>query len=150
MWEGIREWHGRAVVRAHEEGQVISPIGRVRRVPDVWDGNDRVAGAAERQAINSPVQGFASDIMQIAAACIEGTLAGVEPVRGARLVGTVHDSILVELEAGRWEEVAAACKAAMETEVPHVLERMGCEFDVPLIADVEVGRRWGLSDVGTL
>ena len=150
MWDGIREWHGRAVVRAHEEGQVISPIGRVRRVPDVWDGNDRVAGAAERQAINSPVQGFASDIMQIAAACIEGTLLGVEPVPGARLVGTVHDSILVELEAGRWEEVAAACKAAMETEVPHVLERMGCEFDVPLIADVEVGTRWGLSDVGTL
>lgn len=150
MWGGIREWHGRAVVRAHEEGQIVSPIGRVRRVPDVWDGNDRVAGAAERQAINSPVQGFASDIMQIAAACIEGTMRGVDPVAEARLVGTVHDSILIEVPAENWEEVTARCKAVMESEVPHVLERMGCEFDVPLVADAEVGSRWGMDDIGTL
>lgn len=150
MWEGIREWHGRAVVRAHEAGQISSPIGRVRRVPDVWDGNDRVVGAAERKAINSPVQGFASDMMQVAAACIEGTLRGVDPVPEARLVGTVHDSILVEVPAERWQEVTAECKRAMENEVPIVLERMGCEFDVPLIADATVGTRWGLDDVGTL
>lgn len=150
MWEGIRAWHGRAVVRANEQGEIISPIGRVRRVPDVWDGNDRIAGAAERQAINSPVQGFASDIMQIAAACIEGNIYGVEPVDGARLVGTVHDSILVEVDAERWEDVTAACRRMMETEVPHVLERMGCEFDVPLVADAEVGSRWGMTDIGEM
>lgn len=150
MWTGIREWHGRAVVRAHEQGEIVSPIGRVRRVPDVWDGNDRVAGAAERQAINSPVQGFASDIMQIAAACIEGTMAGIDPVEGARIVGTVHDSILVEVQAERWQEVTEQCKAVMENVVPEVLERMGCEFDVPLVADATVGTRWGLEDVGTL
>lgn len=150
MWDGIREWHMRAVAQARQSGQISSPIGRVRRVPDVWDGNEYLASSAERQAINSPVQGFASDIMQIAAACIEGTLAGVEPVRGARLVGTVHDSILVEVEADRWEEVTAACKRAMEREVPLVLERMGCEFDVPLVADAEVGTRWGVTDIGEL
>lgn len=150
MWDGIRAWHGRTVVRAHETGQVISPIGRVRRVPDVWDGNDKIAGSAERQAINSPVQGFASDIMQIAAACIEGTMAGVDAVPGARLVGTVHDSILVEVPIDRWEEVTAQCKHVMETEVPIVLENLGCQFDVPLIADAEVGTRWGIVDVGTV
>ena len=150
MWGGIRDWHGRTVVRAHETGQVISPIGRVRRVPDVWDGNDKIAGAAERQAINSPVQGFASDIMQIAAACIEGTMVGVDPVPEARLVATVHDSILVEVPVDDWEAVTARCKEVMETDVPLVLENLGCQFDVPLIADADVGSRWGLTDVGTV
>ena len=38
----------------------------------------------------------------------------------------------------------------MEVEVPQVLERMGCEFDVPLVADAVAGTRWGLDDVGEL
>ena len=150
MWDGLRQWHLRQVARVNEQGQVVSPIGRVRRLPDVWDGNEQRASHAERNAINSPVQGFASDIMQIAAACIEGNIPGVESVPAARLVGTVHDSIIVEVPADQWEEVAAACKRAMEVEVPQVLERMGCEFDVPLVADAVAGTRWGLDDVGEL
>lgn len=150
MWDGIRAWHGRAVSTAHEKGEIVSPIGRVRRVPDIWDGNDRVAGAAERQAINSPVQGFASDIMQIAAACIEGTMSGIPAAPYCRLVGTVHDSILVEVQEDRWESAVQVCKHTMEAVVPEVLERMGCEFDVPLLADGEVGTRWGTADVGTV
>src|SRR5699024_10396569 len=116
MWDGLRKWHLRQVARVNETGQVTSPIGRVRRLPDVWDGNEKRAAHAERNAINSPVQGFASDIMQIAAACIEGNIPGVEPVRGAELVGTVHDSILVEVPADDWRYVATQCKRAMEVE----------------------------------
>lgn len=150
MWDGIRDWHVHAIRRAQEHGEVVSPIGRIRRLPDVWDSNERRASHAERNAVNSPVQGFASDIMQIAAACIEGNIPGVEPVPYARLVGTVHDSILVEVQADRWETAVLGCKRAMETEVPLILERMGCEFDVPLVADATVGSRWGLSDIGEL
>lgn len=150
MWDGLRKWHLRQVSRVNEQGQVVSPLGRVRRLPDVWDGNEKRAAHAERNAINSPVQGMASDIMQIAAACIEGNIPGVEPVRAAKLVGTVHDSILVEVPIFGWKETAAACKRAMELEVPQVLERLGCEFDVPLVADAVVSTRWGLEDIGEL
>src|SRR5690606_25269247 len=64
LWVGMKEWHSRMVTLAHRDGQVVSPIGRVRRLPAVWDGNDRMVAAAERQAINAPVQGFASDLLQ--------------------------------------------------------------------------------------
>lgn len=146
MWEGIRAWHARAVATAHRDGEVRSPLGRIRRVPDVWDGNPHRSSAAERQAINSPVQGMASDIMQIAAACIEGT-GGSAPVPEVRLIGTVHDSILIEVPADGWEAAVARCQEVMETDVLEILEGLGCEFDVPLVADAGVGTRWGMEDV---
>lgn len=146
MWDGIADWHAQAVHRARQTGQVVSPIGRVRRVPDIWDGNESVAGYAERAAINSPVQGFASDLMQMAAARIEGTLPGSPGVGGARIVGTVHDSVLVEVPQEGWKQTVDECRELM-TDLNDLLERLGCELDVPLAADVKVGTRWGLDDV---
>lgn len=150
-WDGIRQWHTRQINTAQSRGQVISPIGRVRRLPDVWSDNDKLATHAERNSINSPVQGFASDIMQIAAALIEGVVPGFGAgIPEARLVGTVHDSIIVEVPARDWRHVTSQCKGVMETLVPKVLAKLGCDFDVPLQADATVGTRWSLSDVGEL
>src|SRR5699024_1645642 len=146
-WNGLRQWHARSMSRVRSRGYVVSPIGRLRRFEDqAWSSDERMAGFADRAAINSPVQGFASDIMQIAASCIEGNIPGVDAVRGARIVGTVHDSILVEVPIRTWEETTRGCQEAMESQVPIVLERMGCEFNVPLKADAQVGSRWGTSD----
>lgn len=151
MWDGLRQWHAAAMKRVRSRGFVVSPIGRIRRLEDdAFSNDERKAGFADRAAINSPVQGFASDIMQIAASCIEGNIPGVEPVRGARIVGTVHDSILVEVPIKTWEETTRGCQEAMEDQVPIVLERMGCEFNVPLKADAQVGSCWGTADIGEL
>lgn len=149
MWEGIGAWHARAISRARATGQVISPIGRVRRVPDIWDGNEYYAGRAERAAVNSPVQGFASDLMQMAAASIEGMLPGSMPVPGVRLIGTVHDSILVEVPEESWEISTKQCIERM-LRLDHVLARLDCRLDVPLAVEAKVSTRWGLSDVGSL
>jgi DNA polymerase I-like protein with 3'-5' exonuclease and polymerase domains len=148
-WDGIAQWHLRCVNRVHQTGQVTSPIGRVRRLPMVWDANEKLASFAERAAINSPVQGFASDLMQMAAASIEGNLPGTPPVKNARLVGTVHDSILAEVPIDNWEEVTRSCRHRMLT-IGDALRRLDCVLDVPLEASVKIGTRWGLSDVGTL
>lgn len=145
-WDGLQQWHAKSFAKVHQTGKAVSPIGRVRHLPQIWDGNEKVVAYAERAAINAPVQGFASDIMQIAAASIEGRIPGVAPVAEARLVGTVHDSILVEVPIESWEETVERCKARM-TGVGPVLERMGCHFDVPLVADAKVGTRWGLTDI---
>jgi DNA polymerase I-like protein with 3'-5' exonuclease and polymerase domains len=90
QWLGIEAWHARAVARAHYTERVVSPLGRVRRLPMIHDGNQGLAAHAERQAINSPVQSFASDVMMLAAASIEGTLPGSVAVPGARIVATVR------------------------------------------------------------
>lgn len=150
MWVGMREWHNNMMRLAHDMGQVVSPIGRVRRLPNIHDGNDRQVSDAERQAINSPVQGFGSDIMQMAAASIEGILPGSRRVDGARLVATVHDSIVAEVPEDSWEEVTRECVARMEGVVDELKDRFGVDFAVPLKADASVGTRWGWDDVGEL
>lgn len=151
MWDGLHKWHAQYKKTVHSRGRVVSPIGRVRRLEHmVYDGDPWTVLAAERAAINSPVQGMASDIMQVAGAIIDGNIEGWERVKGARIVGTVHDSIMVEVKADNWEEVTLACKSAMEDAVPLVLEKMGVEFDVPLVADAEVGTRYGISDIGAV
>ena len=149
-WKGIADWHAKVHRTVERQGYVTSPIGRVRHLPDVWSDNHALANYARRQAINSPVQGFASDLMQISAASIQGLLPGHEPVKGALLVGTVHDSIVAEAPENDWERVARECQARMTTEILPWLERLDCILDVPLAAEVTAGTRWGLADVGEL
>lgn len=148
-WDGMGQWHARQVARAHATGQVVSPIGRVRRLPDIHDGNPSVSGHAERSALNAPVQGFASDIMQIAAASIEGRLPGHAPVPGVAIIATVHDSIVVEVPEDDWQIATGRCMRRM-LDVAPVLARMGCHLDVPLAVEASVSTRWGLGDVGVI
>lgn len=149
QWTGLAAWHEYAARRARHTGQVVSPIGRVRRLPMIHDGNEYVVSHAERQAINSPVQGFASDLLQIAAASIEGHLPGHTAVPGVRIVATVHDSIVVEVPADDWKRATGRSMRRM-LDVGPVLARMGCRLDVPLVVEAKVGSRWGMTDVGVI
>jgi DNA polymerase I-like protein with 3'-5' exonuclease and polymerase domains len=149
MWSGMREWHSGMKSRAHRDGFVTSPLGRVRRLPMIWDQNDRQVGFAERQAINSPVQSMASDLLQMSMASMQGLLPSVlnlAPVAGAFPVGTVHDSIVSELAIDDWKNIAEECAERM-TSLDTVLAKFGVNFDVPLIADYSVGTRWSLHDI---
>jgi DNA polymerase I-like protein with 3'-5' exonuclease and polymerase domains len=148
QWIGIGPWHTKQIARARATGQVVSPIGRVRRLPGIYDSHPDTAAYNERAAVNAPVQGFGSDVMQIGAALIEGTIPGTTRVEDAYLIGTVHDSIIVEAEEDRWEEVAAQCVDRMTDGVLWVLRKMDCELDVPLAVEGKVGTRWGLADIG--
>lgn len=143
------EWHARQETEARRWGQVVSPIGRVRRLPDVFSSDPYTASRAARMAINAPVQGFASDLMQIAAARICGTMPGTTAIPGVHPVGTVHDSLVVEVLADDWKRLVARCMRIMIDPNP-ILKHMGCELTVPLSVEAEVGTRWGLSDVGII
>lgn len=145
-WGGMAEWHERVKREASRRGYAVSPIGRVRNLPNIHDGNEYFRSEAERQAVNSPVQGFGSDLMQMAIASILGQMEGTTAVAGAFPVGTVHDSVMVEVEADRWEEVVAECQDRM-TDMNPFLRKMGVELDVPLVADATVGTAWAESDI---
>lgn len=149
-WTGLREWQDRMRNRAHSIAQVTSPLGRVRRLPDIHSANDHLVGAAERIAINSPVQGMASDIMQLAIAIIEGTLPGSVAMQDVRIVGSVHDSLVAELPEGRWHELTERILWVMTQGVLEPMRALGCDFDVPLAAEATVGTRWSLDDVGRI
>ncbi len=134
-WAGMQEWHNRAAELCRRDGYVKSPLGRIRRLPDIWSPDDYTASAAARQAINSPVQSFASDLTLLAANKIERLGLGFP-------LALVHDAIVVEVEESRGRELALGIKAAME-DLSTELKRLGVEMRVPLKADVKLGVHWG-------
>lgn len=148
MWDGMRQWHEKAKRRAYERGYVTSPIGRTQWLSDLYSKSSFKASHAERNALNSPVQGFGSDLMQMAAASIMGTLPGypLPKVEGAHVVATVHDEICIEVPEDRWQEILVECKRRME-DVNTFLRPLDCQMDVPVVAGPSAGTRWGVHDL---
>ena len=148
MWDGMRQWHERAKRRAYERGYVTSPIGRTQWLSDLYSKSSFKSSHAERNALNSPVQGFGSDLMQMAAASIMGTLPGypLPEVGGAHVVATVHDEICIEVPEDRWQEILVECKRRME-DVNTFLRPLDCQMDVPIVAGPSAGTRWGVHDL---
>lgn len=148
MWDGMRQWHERSKRRAYERGYVTSPIGRTQWLSDLYSRSSFKSSHAARNALNSPVQGFGSDLMQMAAASIMGTLPGypLPKVEGAHVVATVHDEICIEVPEDRWQEILIECKRRME-DVNTFLRPLDCQMDVPIVAGPSAGTRWGVHDL---
>ena len=118
-------------IRAREHGYVRSIYGRIRPLPGISDRNANIRKAAEREAINMPIQGTASDIVKIAMLKVDEELKRAN--LGARLLMQVHDELLVEVPEKEVPQVSEILKHEMETAV---------SLDVPLVADVGVGENW--------
>ena len=130
-------WHEDCIKYARANGYTWSPIGRKRFLPDINSSNFRARGQAERQSINSGVQGFASDMCTSALADIVFS----DKIDHDRCIvlGSIHDAILFEIRDDYVEEVAPKLKYTMEH--PSILE--GLDIPIPIIADVEVAQAWG-------
>lgn len=130
-------WHEDCIKYAQANGYTWSPIGRKRFLPDINSSNFRARGQAERQSINSGVQGFASDMCTSALADIVFS----DKIDHDRCIvlGSVHDAILFEIRDDYVEEVAPKLKYTMEH--PSILE--GLDIPIPIIADAEVAQAWG-------
>lgn len=130
-------WHEDCKKYAQANGYTWSPIGRKRFLPNINSSNFKLRGQAERQSINSGVQGFASDMCTSALADIVFS----DEVDHDRCIvlGSVHDAILFEIKDDYVEEVAPKLKYTMEH--PSILE--GLDIPIPIIADAEVAQAWG-------
>lgn len=137
----LLHWHDRIRDIVREQGYVEYLSGRLRRLPGVFSRDKEVRQEAERQAINSPIQGFGSGdlkVMAIIAIWERFCKDVVDPP--VRITGEVHDSILMWIREDKLEECVPIVKELMEN--PPLFEDFGIDLDVPLIADVEVGT-WG-------
>jgi len=132
-WPELPVWHAKTLEYARSNLQVISPLGRIRRVPDIHSRNSLYRSHAQAQAINAPVQGMGSDIMCMSIARIQQELPHVRPV------ATVHDSVELLLPQHSWEQDAKLVKEIMETPD---LSRFRVNLKVPLLADEAIGHRW--------
>jgi len=130
-YKGVRRYMEEIPIQAREHGFVRSLYGRIRPLPGINDRNGNIRRAAEREAINMPIQGTASDIVKMA--MLRADEAFQRESLQARMLMQVHDELLVECAAGDAERVAATLKREMENAV---------ELDVPLIAETGIGDDW--------
>lgn len=130
-------WHEECKEYARKNGHTWSPIGRKRFLPDINSSNWAKRGQAERQSINSGVQGFASDMCISALSDI--VFSDIVDHERCKVLGSVHDAILFEVRDDYVEEVVPIIKNIMEH--PSIIE--GIDMPVPMVADVEVHQAWG-------
>jgi DNA polymerase-1 len=127
----VRAFIDRTLAEGRERGYVSTLLGRRRYLPDLVSQNPVARNAAERMAMNAPVQGTASDMIKIAMVRMQAALAA----RGlrARMLLQVHDELLFEAPPG---EVAAIERLARDIMVAALPLR------VPIVVDVKSGKDW--------
>lgn len=118
--------------KARTDGYVETLFGRRRPTPDIHSSNFLVRQAAERAAINMPIQGTEADLMKLAMIHVQDKLVAQYPT--AKQLLQIHDSILVECDEDDAEGVAALLKETMENVY---------KLPVRLDVDVTTGRNWG-------
>jgi DNA polymerase-1 len=116
--------------QARELGFVETYYGRRRPTPDVKSSNFVIRQAAERAAMNMPIQGTEADLMKRAMIKVDKALPS-----GADLIMQVHDSLIVECDKAAADDVAEILKREMESVAP--------ELAVKLAVEVTVGKNWG-------
>ena len=128
----VRRFIDDLLVKARESGVVKTMFGRRRLVPELTSRNGQIRGAAERVAVNLPIQGSAADILKKAMIDVHAALPSVAGGR-ARMILTVHDELLFETPRETAEETVALVREQMESAV---------RLKVPLTVDIGVGENW--------
>lgn len=116
--------------QAREKGFVETIFGRRRPMPDIKSSNFMVRSAAERAAMNMPIQGTEADLMKMAMIEVDKKLP-----EGAKQLLQIHDSIMVECDEKQVEEV--------EEILVNTMENIYTKLPVKLKVDVKSGKTWG-------
>jgi len=130
-------WHEECKEYTRKNGHTWSLTGRKRFLPDINSSDWSDRGSAERQSINSGVQGFASDMCISALSDI--VFSDIIDHERCKVLGSVHDAILFEIRDDYVDEVVPKLKYTMEH--PSILE--GLDIPIPIVADAEVAQAWG-------
>ena len=136
----VNEWREGVIKSCRELGYAETLVGRRRLIPEIRSPNGQVRAAAERVAINMPVQGTASDIIKIAMNKIDAELQ--ERGLATKMILQVHDELIFEGPAKERDAIQDMALRIMP---------LSLELVVPVKVDVKVGTNWGeLEEVETV
>jgi len=127
----VRSFMDDVVKKTKEVGYTETIFGRRRPIPDLAASNFRVRQAAERQAMNAPIQGLAADIFKIALVGIDRSLNEMEAQ--SRLVLQVHDEVILEVHPDEYQDVQQMTVAQMSG---------AADLRVPLEVNLATGPTW--------
>lgn len=130
-YAGLKDYLDRVREEARRTGVVVNETGRRRAIPDLMSSNRQLQQAAERMAINFPIQSLAADIIKIAMVRIHRHLAAAG-LRG-RMLLQVHDELVFEVPRDELEEFAKF--------VPGIMAG-AYQLTVPIVVDCKAGPNW--------
>jgi DNA polymerase I len=129
---GIRQYMEDTKVFAREHGYVETIMGRRRYLRDINSKNWTVRAQAERNAINSPIQGSAADLIKVAMINIHSDLKAQN--FATKMLLQVHDELVFEVPKSELDTVSPLIEEGMKTAIPNL--------KVPVVVDVGVGGNW--------
>ena len=131
LYPSIRKYMDDSIAKARSAGYAVTLLGRRRTLRDIRSRNATARMAAERDAINTPVQGTAADMIKLAMVRVDRAMkaAGLK----AKMVLQIHDELLFDVPKDEVEQVKAIAKREMEGAM---------DIGVPLEVSVGVGANW--------
>lgn len=126
----VREYMDSNVAFAREHGYSVTMLGRRRNLKDITSSNYLTRSAAERMAMNTPLQGSAADVVKLAMLAVEKRLAGMK----SKMILQIHDELIVDAAEDEADEIVRILKEEMENAV---------KLRVPLIAEANTAKNWG-------
>jgi DNA polymerase-1 len=131
-YPGVRKYLDDTKEKARRDGYVETLLGRRRYIPDINSANRQVREAAERMAINMPVQGTSADIIKVAMINLYGEME--KRKLKSKMLLQVHDELVFEVPEAEMD--------IMREIVPDIMDA-AVKLDVPLKVDTKSGKNWG-------
>jgi len=130
QFSGVKKYLDETIEFTKKSGYCETLFGRRRYIPDLNSKNFQIKNAAERMAINHPIQGTAADLIKMAMIEIENKIKSF----GAKMIMQVHDELVFEVKRGEEERLSKMVKETMENVV---------KLRVPVKVEVNVNQSWG-------
>jgi len=130
-YPGVKEFMDRTRTQAHDMGYVETLFGRRLYLPEINSRNKQRQAAAERTAINAPMQGTAADIIKRAMLSVDQWLQTDQPA--VRMLMQVHDELVFEVQDDQLESSCHKIRDCMES---------AARLSTPLVVDIGIGANW--------
>ncbi len=127
----VKEFLDQSKLQARKTGKAVTLLGRERLIPEITSSNIHIRTAAERLAINTPIQGTQADLIKMAMLEIERKF--VERQLKAYMILQVHDELIFEVPDPELEEVKQLVHDVMINVMP---------LKIPLVVDIHIGKNW--------
>lgn len=127
----VKDYIDSQIKKAREDGFVTTILGRRRYLPEINNKNMGIRQFAERQAVNTPIQGSAADLIKLAMIKIHDELTGGK--LKSRLIMQIHDELVFDVPSEESNELVGLVKEKMENVL---------QLDVPVRVDIKKGKNW--------
>lgn len=135
LYSNIKKFIDHTLRQAHEKGYVETYFGRRRYLPELASGSPFLRSAAERMAINHPIQGTSADLIKLAMRKVRQKIEIIpEGAKNIKMLLQIHDELLFEVREDLVEEASLIIKYEMEN---------AAKFSSPIKVDISIGNNWG-------